>query len=51
MGIIVVSSELPEILAISDNILVLSESKLTAKLSRGEASEEKIMQAALIEKE
>jgi ABC-type sugar transport system ATPase subunit len=51
MGIIVVSSELPEILAISDNILVLSESKLTAKLRRDEASEEKIMQAALVEKE
>ena len=51
MGIIVVSSELTEILAISDNILVLSESKLTAKLSREEASEEIIMKAALAEKE
>lgn len=51
MGILVVSSELPEILAISDNILVLSESKLTAKLGRGQASEEAIMKAALIEKE
>jgi ribose transport system ATP-binding protein len=51
MGIIVVSSELPEILAISDNILVLSESKLTAKLSREEATEEIIMKAALVEKE
>ena len=51
MGIIVVSSELPEILAISDNILVLSESKLTAKLHRHEASEEAIMKAALTEKE
>jgi ribose transport system ATP-binding protein len=51
MGIVVVSSELTEILAISDNILVLSESKLTAKLSREEASEEVIMKAALAEKE
>ncbi|MFW6259703.1 MAG: sugar ABC transporter ATP-binding protein [Tangfeifania sp.] len=51
MGIVVVSSELTEILAISDNILVLSESKLTAKLSREEASEEVIMKAALVEKE
>lgn len=51
MGIIFVSSELPEILAISDNILVLSESKLTARLSREEASEEIIMKAALVEKE
>jgi ABC-type sugar transport system ATPase subunit len=51
MGIIFVSSELPEILAISDNILVLSESKLTAKLNRSEATEERIMQFALKEKD
>ncbi len=51
MGIVVVSSELPEILAISDSIIVLSESKLTAKLTRAEASEEVIMKAALCEKE
>jgi ribose transport system ATP-binding protein len=51
MGIIVVSSELPEILAISDTVLVLSESKQTAKLTRREATEEIIMNAALSEKE
>ncbi len=51
IGIIVVSSELPEILAIADNIFVLSESKLTATLNRNEANEENIMRAALIEKE
>lgn len=51
MGIIMVSSELPEILALSDNILVLSESRLTATLSRTEATEEIIMKAALKEKE
>ena len=51
MGIIVVSSELPEILAVSDKILVLSESKLTAKLKREEATEEILMKAALTEKE
>lgn len=51
MGIVVVSSELPELLALSDNILVLSESKLTAELSREEASEEVIMSAALAEKD
>jgi ribose transport system ATP-binding protein len=51
MGIIVVSSELPEILAVSDTILVMSESKQTAKLNRAEATEEIIMKAALREKE
>src|SRR5205085_3705230 len=33
MGIIVVSSELPEILAISDRILVLCEGNLTAEMA------------------
>lgn len=51
IGIIVVSSELPEILTISDNILVLSESKLTGRFTQAEASEEKIMHAALVEKQ
>ena len=51
IGIVVVSSELPEILAVSDTILVLSESKLTATMSREEATEEIIMKAALLEKE
>jgi ABC-type sugar transport system ATPase subunit len=42
---------LPEILALSDKIIVLSESKLTARLTRDEATEEVIMKAALREKE
>lgn len=50
MGIIAVSSELPEILKISDNIIVLSESKQTANIRRSEANEEIIMKAALAEK-
>jgi ribose transport system ATP-binding protein len=51
MGIVVVSSELPEILAVSDTVLVMSESKVTAIYTREEASEEKIMRAAIAEKE
>jgi len=51
MGIVVVSSELPEILAVSDRILVLSESRMTAMLKREEATEEIIMKAALQGKE
>jgi ribose transport system ATP-binding protein len=51
IGIIVVSSELPEILAVSDTILVLSESKMTAYMNRQEATEEIIMKAAIRGKE
>lgn len=49
IGIIVVSSELPEILAVSDNIIVLSESKLTGRFTKEEATEEKIMNAAILQ--
>ncbi len=51
MGIVMVSSELPEILAISDTIMVLSESRQKATLKRSDASEEIIMKAALSEKD
>ncbi len=46
MSILVTSSELPELLAVCDHILVLCEGRLTADLPRSEASEESIMQAA-----
>jgi ABC-type sugar transport system ATPase subunit len=48
IGIIITSSELPELLAVSDRILVLSEGRLTAEFSRQEASEHKIMEAATL---
>ena len=46
MAIILTSSELPELLAVSDRILVLSEGSLTAEFTRDEATEQKIMEAA-----
>jgi ribose transport system ATP-binding protein len=47
LGIVMISSELPEILANSDRIIVLSEGEKTAELSGSEASEEAVMRAAL----
>ena len=46
MAIVMTSSELPELLAVSDRILVLCEGRVTAILSRNEATEENIMHAA-----
>ncbi len=46
MGILMTSSELPELLAVCDRILVLCEGRLTASLDREEATEERIMHAA-----
>ena len=43
VGIIMISSELPEILGMSDRILVMSEGRVAAILDREEASQETIM--------
>ena len=48
LGVIVTSSELPELLTLSDRILVLSEGRLTATFDRSEATQERIMQAATL---
>ena len=46
MGILIISSELPEILRLCNRIAVMSQGKITAILSREEASQELIMQYA-----
>jgi len=47
MGVVMVSSELPEIMAMSDRIIVMSEGKKTAEFDRKEATEEKLLKAAI----
>jgi len=42
-AIIMISSELPEILGMSDRIVVMHEGKITGELAREEATQEKIM--------
>jgi len=46
VGILMISSELPEILAASDRIYVLHEGRITEEISRADASEERVMHAA-----
>jgi ABC-type sugar transport system ATPase subunit len=48
VAILLISSELPEILALSDRVLVMHEGRAKAILDRGEASQETIMSAALV---
>lgn len=47
LGVIVVSSELPEIMAVSDRIIVMCEGHKTAEFGRADANEEAILSAAL----
>ncbi|WP_347551879.1 sugar ABC transporter ATP-binding protein [Pseudalkalibacillus hwajinpoensis] len=46
VAIIMVSSELPEVLGMSDRILVFHEGKMTGEVSKNEATQEKIMTLA-----
>ena len=46
LGIILISSDLLEVLGMSDRILVMHEGRLTAELSRAEATQERVMVAA-----
>ena len=46
VAILMISSELPEILGMSDRILVMREGRITGEFSREEATQEKIMAAA-----
>ncbi|WP_088052625.1 sugar ABC transporter ATP-binding protein [Virgibacillus dakarensis] len=46
VAIIMISSELPEVLGVSDRIMVMHEGKISAFLNRNEATQEKIMTAA-----
>ncbi|MFQ3549873.1 MAG: sugar ABC transporter ATP-binding protein [Armatimonadota bacterium] len=45
-AIIMISSELPEVLGMSDRIIVMHEGKIAGELSREEATQEKIMHLA-----
>lgn len=47
MAIILISSDLPEVLAMSDRILVMREGKQMAILPRAEATQERILAAAM----
>ena len=46
VGIVFVSSELPELLGVCDRILVVHEGRITGEFRKEEATEEKIMRAA-----
>ena len=47
IAIILISSELPEILGMSNNVIVMHEGVITAKFTREEANSKKIIRAAI----
>lgn len=49
-AILMISSELPEIIGLSDRVLVLSEGRLTGELEEGDINQMEIMKCATIQK-
>jgi ribose transport system ATP-binding protein len=47
VGILVASSDLPELLALSDRVVVLHRGQVTARLARGEATPDRVLAAAM----
>ena len=45
-AVLMISSELPEVLAMADRVIVLREGRVTAELSREQADEDSVMRAA-----
>ncbi len=48
LGIVFMSTEIPEILGISDRILVMREGHVVAEFDRNEATQEKLVEAAAV---
>lgn len=46
MAVIMISSELPEVLGMSDRVMVMHEGELMGTLARGDATQEKVMHLA-----
>ena len=46
IAVLMISSELPEVLGMADRILVMHEGRITGELSRGEADEESVIRLA-----
>ncbi|MGI8475611.1 MAG: sugar ABC transporter ATP-binding protein, partial [Thermomicrobiales bacterium] len=49
MGVLLISSELPEILGLSDRILVMQAGRITGELAAAAATESAVMELAMID--
>ena len=47
LAVVMMTSEMPELLGLADRIVVMAEGRITATMSRDEATQEKILNAAI----
>jgi rhamnose transport system ATP-binding protein len=47
LAVLMISSELPEVLGMADRVIVLREGRITAELTRAEADEDSVLRAAI----
>lgn len=47
MAVLMISSELPEVLGMADRVLVMHEGRISADIARADVNEERVMSAAL----
>jgi ABC-type sugar transport system ATPase subunit len=47
MAVVVISSDLPEVLLLSDRLLVMRGGRIAGELKRGEATQEKVLGLAM----
>ena len=48
MAIVLISSELPEIIGLSDRIIVMREGRITGEVARADATEEVLLNYAML---
>jgi L-arabinose transport system ATP-binding protein len=48
LGVILISSELPEVIGLSHRVIVMKGRKITGEITREEATEEKILKLAML---
>jgi L-arabinose transport system ATP-binding protein len=50
-GVILISSELPEIIGLSDRIIIMKDGRISGEILRNDATEERVMQYAMLGRE